>query len=416
MQNNIRHASRRGRTSCGVEPMEPRTLLAGTSFGFGDFRPHDLSTSTEFVQRSSGPDSFAARSFDGDRGSFDSDRFKGDWDAAGSMHEQHFQSPVSPFDRDSDSTTTLAVVPAAADDSSADGSAGTDDSVGFPSHGNFDRNGSSFRDSDRDYVFDWAVVVNTPGMSVVVTTPRFDFSPRGNGNNFGQRGNRNPDRGNNNSPLPRQENSQTSARPGQAVVDAADPSVAAPAASEALQLASAAVAKSIFSNDPIVPHAATYGSTPAAMAPVATTPSADPAGRSILLYLSTTTAGAKPILAAAKVAAVQAVGENVVHAAEAGTELAMASAVTILPNPYRAAEIVRMGSPMMLVADSIGAFIEESVNMASIVTRETPPNNRRAWLVTGAVVAADLALLTYCFYRRRQLQLVEAVVARRICR
>lgn len=417
MHHKTKHARklRRG-GSCRVEPIESRTLLANAMFGFGDFRHHDSDRGDFGFAQHSGSTEYTASRL--------SDR-----DAAPSERPQRsHHDPVYSVGEPFESFGTLAVIPAASPEIEAytpsDFSSGASPVTAEPRP---DLTADHWRDRDKfdssSRAFGVQPSISETEIVIVIQSSRFDASPRGgnnwNGNNWGGNswngngnGNRNPGRGASDTSVPREGNTATSARPGQVVIDAQEPA-SGPAMALVLRPASSEVVKSIFSNDPILPHVSTYAAATVATPVLAAAP-VEQNGRSVLLYLSTVANSAKPILITAKAAAAQVVGENVVHAAEAGTELAMASAASILPSPYRAAEIVRMGSPMMLVADSIGAFIEESVSMATLASKPQPENNYRAWLVTGAVVAADLILLSYCFYRRRQLQVVEAVVARRI--
>lgn len=65
-------------------------------------------------------------------------------------------------------------------------------------------------------------------------------------------------------------------------------------------------------------------------------------------------------------------------------------------------------NPALLLNDAIATFARESASLSAV----QPPahSNARAWLVTGAVVAADLLLVGYWYQNRRQQQKTATLV------
>jgi hypothetical protein len=74
------------------------------------------------------------------------------------------------------------------------------------------------------------------------------------------------------------------------------------------------------------------------------------------------------------------------------------TAVNVVSVPVKEFHIARLGSPLALMQDAIGSFIEESVGFSSDPPAAAP---RRAWYVTLTVLTLDAALLTYYFQVRK---------------
>jgi hypothetical protein len=108
-------------------------------------------------------------------------------------------------------------------------------------------------------------------------------------------------------------------------------------------------------------------------------------------------------------------GEDLPLSADAGTvaapnaptllvESTIEQALASVPSAERIFHIARLGSPFTFVADSVAAFAEDAASIpAALGDSSAPladgPHPHRAWFVTAAVAAADLALIAY-FYRR----------------
>jgi len=159
-----------------------------------------------------------------------------------------------------------------------------------------------------------------------------------------------------------------------------------------------AAAKSIFATDQTIGDAAQVHVAAPKMNPiVAAMPNNAAPARTLAAYLSTLTQNAAPMLANANMVAAAKALVN----AGAAAEEAITAAAQALPITQRF-EIAHLGSPFMLLGDSIGAFIEESAGINAVATPEqmiTRPY--RAWMVTFAVITIDAALLTYYQKRRK---------------
>jgi hypothetical protein len=87
-------------------------------------------------------------------------------------------------------------------------------------------------------------------------------------------------------------------------------------------------------------------------------------------------------------------------AAEAAGEIASA---VVSAAPARAVHIARFGSRFTLLADLIASFAEESASIpaaaAAAATRDQA-GPRKAWIVTGTVLAVDVVLLSYAYRHR----------------
>jgi hypothetical protein len=73
------------------------------------------------------------------------------------------------------------------------------------------------------------------------------------------------------------------------------------------------------------------------------------------------------------------------------------AAARVVVTSQPAFEFAHMGSPFTLVADSLGAFIEDSASIPTAVAR--PTHSQGPWMLTFAVIAADVAVLTYMHRR-----------------
>jgi hypothetical protein len=73
--------------------------------------------------------------------------------------------------------------------------------------------------------------------------------------------------------------------------------------------------------------------------------------------------------------------------------------------------IVHMGSPFALLADSLATFVEESSSVSNVVAQA---ESRGPWALTASVIAADVVVLTYVYRRKsksRRAQLAMVGVA-----
>ena len=61
-------------------------------------------------------------------------------------------------------------------------------------------------------------------------------------------------------------------------------------------------------------------------------------------------------------------------------------------------EIVHLGSPFTLLADSLATFVEESAAVSNVVAQTT--DTRGPWTLTFGVIAADLFVLSYVYRRK----------------
>jgi hypothetical protein len=95
--------------------------------------------------------------------------------------------------------------------------------------------------------------------------------------------------------------------------------------------------------------------------------------------------------APAAVAAVEHIAET--------EQAVLSAAVHVIAAPAREFHIARLGSPMALMQDAIGSFIEQSVLPGG---DEPVSGPRRAWYITLTVLTLDAALLTYYFQYRAQ--------------
>jgi hypothetical protein len=95
--------------------------------------------------------------------------------------------------------------------------------------------------------------------------------------------------------------------------------------------------------------------------------------------------------------------------APAAADLAVSAAVHALPAPRQIFQFARIGSPFMLLADSVGEFIQESASMTGMITQPSAAQHPRAWTVTFTVIAADVAMLSYYFHTRRKARLAQAM-------
>jgi hypothetical protein len=88
----------------------------------------------------------------------------------------------------------------------------------------------------------------------------------------------------------------------------------------------------------------------------------------------------------------------------------LSAAVNVVAAPAREFHIARLGSPLALMQDAIGSFIEQSVWPS---TEQTIASPRRAWYITLTVLTLDAAVLTYYFQRRQKAKPVFAFTRRR---
>ncbi|MEA2709527.1 MAG: hypothetical protein QOF78_2128 [Phycisphaerales bacterium] len=64
-------------------------------------------------------------------------------------------------------------------------------------------------------------------------------------------------------------------------------------------------------------------------------------------------------------------------------------------------DIVHMGSPFTLLADSLATFIEESAAVPGVVAQA---DSRGPWMLTAGVIATDVVILTYVYRRKTKLR------------
>jgi hypothetical protein len=177
--------------------------------------------------------------------------------------------------------------------------------------------------------------------------------------------------------------------------------------------ATRAVARSIFSNEAVAADSETTNPSVRATPASATASSATTvfqslfAGRSAMVYASVLPQELAPAAAEARgvVAAVRVMAD----APAAAADLAVSAAVHALPAPRQIFQFARIGSPFMLLADSVGEFIQESASMTGMITQPSAAQHPRAWTVTFTVIAADVAMLSYYFHTRRKARLAQAM-------
>lgn len=83
-------------------------------------------------------------------------------------------------------------------------------------------------------------------------------------------------------------------------------------------------------------------------------------------------------------------------------EAVVEAAATVLPSAQAIHEIAQLGSPLMLLGDSIANFVEESAAIPAAIVQVT--GSQTAWAVTFTVLAVDAVLLAYHFHRLRKLR------------
>jgi hypothetical protein len=177
-------------------------------------------------------------------------------------------------------------------------------------------------------------------------------------------------------PAPREEPRPATATPAKAAVDSAAATAPVAQTNRAAPQAAAAPASTTATVLEWVKSGAVYAADVAGLTPQAVINHAAPAAVSAVQHM-------------------------------AGTEQAVLSAaVNVIAAPAREFHIAKLGSPMALMQDAIGSFIEQSVSPGSEQPISGP---RRAWYITLTVLTLDAALLTYYFqYRSRKPGTAEA--------
>jgi hypothetical protein len=219
----------------------------------------------------------------------------------------------------------------------------------------------------------------------------------------------------NSRPTPRDNSDSDSYSDPSARSVANDVSSAAVAASTTVNMAASGatgvVARSIFSSEPVNSQTTTtpVRAVPAAVAAAAGTTMFQSlwAGRAVRVYASVLPHDFAPMAVEAQgvVAAVRVMAD----APAASADLAVSAAVHALPAPRQVLQFARIGSPFMLLADSVGEFIQESAAMTGISQPTSAAQHQRAWMITFSVIAADVAMLSYYFHTRRKTRLGQSL-------